>query len=45
MPEAVIAITGASGARYGVRLLQALCEAGWQIRLIVTGAGAIESRS
>jgi len=41
MPEAVIAITGASGARYGVRLLQALCGAGWQIRLIVTSAGAI----
>ena len=41
MPEAVIAITGASGARYGVRLLQALCDAGWQIRLIVTSAGAI----
>ncbi len=41
MPEAVIAITGASGARYGVRLLQALCDAGWKIRLIVTGAGAI----
>ncbi len=41
MPEAVIAITGASGARYGVRLLQALRDARWQIRLIVTGAGAI----
>jgi 4-hydroxy-3-polyprenylbenzoate decarboxylase len=41
MPEVVVAITGASGARYGVRLVETLIEAGWQIRLIVTGAGAI----
>ena len=27
MGEAVVAITGASGARYGVRLLEALSEA------------------
>ena len=41
MPEAVVAITGASGARYGVRLLDALLEAGWEVSLIVTNAGAI----
>ena len=41
MPEVVVAITGASGARYGVRLVEILSDAGWQIRLIVTGAGAI----
>ena len=41
MPEAVVAITGASGAQYGVRLLDALLEAGWEGSLIVTNAGAI----
>ena len=41
MPEAVVAITGASGARYGVRLLDALCEAGWSSHLIITREGAI----
>lgn len=41
MPEAIVAITGASGARYGVRLLQALSEAGWKTHLIVTREGAI----
>tara|TARA_B100000929_G_C15448183_1_gene400266 strand:+ start:350 stop:931 length:582 start_codon:yes stop_codon:yes gene_type:complete len=41
MPEAVVAITGASGARYGVRLIEALAEAGWEMRLIVTREGAI----
>ena len=41
MPEAVVAITGASGAQYGVRLLDALLEAGWRVSLIVTNAGAI----
>ena len=41
MPEVVVAINGASGARYGVRLVETLIEAGWKIRLIVTGAGAI----
>ena len=41
MPEAVLAITGASGARYGVRLLDALLEAEWKVSLIVTNAGAI----
>tara|TARA_Y100001970_G_scaffold156513_1_gene191551 strand:- start:6953 stop:7531 length:579 start_codon:yes stop_codon:yes gene_type:complete len=41
MPEAVVAITGASGAQYGVRLLDALLEAGWEVSLIVTNAGAI----
>ncbi|MFL2493390.1 MAG: UbiX family flavin prenyltransferase [Candidatus Thalassarchaeum sp.] len=41
MPEAVVAITGASGAQYGVRLLDGLLDAGWEISLIVTNAGAI----
>ena len=41
MPEAVVAITGASGARYGVRLVDELLDAGWSINLIVTSAGAI----
>ena len=41
MPEAVVAITGASGAQYGVRLLDALLEAGGEVSLIVTNAGAI----
>jgi 4-hydroxy-3-polyprenylbenzoate decarboxylase len=41
MPEAVVAITGASGARYGVRLLDSLCEAGWSSHLIITREGAI----
>tara|TARA_Y100001970_G_scaffold12536_1_gene14341 strand:+ start:30723 stop:31301 length:579 start_codon:yes stop_codon:yes gene_type:complete len=41
MQEAVVAITGASGARYGVRLVDALVDAGWSIHLIVTREGAI----
>ncbi|MEE3113734.1 MAG: UbiX family flavin prenyltransferase [Candidatus Thermoplasmatota archaeon] len=41
MPEAVVAITGASGASYGVRLIEALAESGWEMRLIVTREGAI----
>tara|TARA_B100000965_G_scaffold66529_1_gene52193 strand:- start:1295 stop:1909 length:615 start_codon:yes stop_codon:yes gene_type:complete len=41
MPEAVVALTGASGAKYGVRLVDALLEHDWKVNLIVTGAGAI----
>ena len=41
MPEAVVAITGASGALYAARLLRALSEAEWDVLLIVTHAGAI----
>ncbi|MEE2630223.1 MAG: UbiX family flavin prenyltransferase [Candidatus Thermoplasmatota archaeon] len=41
MPEAVVAITGASGARYGVRLVDALIDHGWEVNLIVTSSGAI----
>ncbi len=41
MPLAVIAITGASGAQYGKRLLEEMLVAGWDIDLIITRAGAI----
>lgn len=41
MPSAVLAISGASGARYGVRLLEQLCASGWEVHLVVTSAGAI----
>ena len=41
MPEAVVSITGASGALYDERLLRALSDAGWDVLLIVTHAGAI----
>lgn len=41
MPAAVLAITGASGARYGVRLLEMLTSAGWSVNLIVSREGAI----
>ena len=41
MPSAVVAITGASGARYGVRLVEQLSLAGWEIDLIVSKAGEI----
>ena len=41
MPSAVVALTGASGAQYAVRLVEALSEASWEVDLIVTNAGAI----
>ena len=41
MPEVVVALTGASGARYCVRLVEALVEHEWTVNLIVTSAGAI----
>lgn len=41
MPSAVVAISGASGARYGVRLTELLTENGWQVNLIVSREGAI----
>ena len=41
MPEAVVAITGASGASYGVRLIDALLDHGWAVNLVVTSSGAI----
>ena len=41
MPEIVVALTGASGAKYCVRLIEALVEYGWSVRLIVTSTGAI----
>ena len=41
MPEAVVAITGASGALYAERLLRALSDAKWEVLLIVTREGGI----
>ena len=41
MPEAVVALTGASGAHYCVRLIEALVEHKWSVNLIVTSTGAI----
>jgi 4-hydroxy-3-polyprenylbenzoate decarboxylase len=41
MPSAVVALTGASGAQYAVRLVKALSDADWEVDLIVTNAGAI----
>ena len=41
MPSAVVALTGASGAQYAVRLVEALSDASWEVDLIVTKTGAI----
>ena len=41
MPEADVALTGASGAKYCVRLIEALVEHNWSVNLIVTSTGAI----
>ncbi len=41
MPKAVVALTGASGAQYAVRLVEALVSFDWDVDLIVTNAGAI----
>jgi 4-hydroxy-3-polyprenylbenzoate decarboxylase len=41
MPSAVVAISGASGARYGVRLIESLRDANWDVNLIVSREGAI----
>ena len=41
MPEAVVALTGASGAQYCVRLIEALVQHNWSVNLIVTSTGAI----
>ena len=35
MPSAVVALTGASGAQYAVRLVEALSDASWDVDLIV----------
>ena len=40
MQRIVVAITGASGAIYGVKLIDALVAAGCETHLIVSGAGA-----
>ena len=41
MPEAVVAISGASGALYADRLVRALSDAKWEVLLIITREGAI----
>jgi len=41
MPEAVVALTGASGSSYAVRLIDSLINHGWSVNLIVTSSGAI----
>ena len=41
MPEAVVALTGASGSSYAVRLIEVLNDHGWSVNLIVTSSGAI----
>lgn len=41
MPEAVVAISGASGALYAERLVRALSNAKWEVLLIITREGAI----
>tara|TARA_Y100000588_G_scaffold208125_2_gene222065 strand:- start:5016 stop:5597 length:582 start_codon:yes stop_codon:yes gene_type:complete len=41
MPEAVVALTGASGSSYAVRLIEVLNDHGWSVNLIVTNSGAI----
>ena len=41
MKQVIVAITGASGATYGVRLLRALKEAGVAVHLTITPAGEI----
>ncbi len=41
----IVAITGASGSLYGVRLLQALRNvAGWETHLVVSNAGALNAQ-
>ncbi len=37
----VLVISGASGAAYGVRLLEALCDIGTEVRLVVTESGRL----
>jgi len=41
MPSAVVAISGASGARYGVRLIECLRAADWNVNLVISREGAI----
>jgi 4-hydroxy-3-polyprenylbenzoate decarboxylase len=40
MKNITVAVTGASGARYAVRLLQALADAGCRVHLTISEAGA-----
>jgi len=37
--ELVVAMTGASGAAYGVRLVEVILRAGWRIHLVVSPSG------
>ena len=36
MKRALVAVTGASGAQYAVKIVEALSEANWEIDFIVT---------
>ncbi|GIX30952.1 MAG: flavin prenyltransferase UbiX [Porticoccaceae bacterium] len=40
-----LAITGASGAAYGLRLLDCLVQAGWQVAFLVSAAGRVVVRT
>lgn len=42
--ETVLCISGASGAAYGIRLLEVLVGAGRQVRLVVTASGRLTLR-
>ncbi|TCI04753.1 UbiX family flavin prenyltransferase [Corallincola luteus] len=39
--EVTLAITGASGAPYALRLLQVLCQANWRVHLLVSSAARV----
>ena len=41
MTSLVLVISGASGAAYGVRLLEVLCDLGAEVRLVVTDSGRL----
>ena len=44
-PQIALAITGASGAQYGLRLLQCLLQAGEQVALMISPAGHLVIRT
>jgi|GEM_PF-6732420 len=40
-PPIILGMTGASGADYGLRLLQCLLESGWNVQLLLSKAAQI----